>query len=136
MAPPPDSQEDRAAFVDACIAAKQRKARDVWESLGLTSGKANDLQKGYFAKEEANELQADVEQIAKLFTTSHRGKLEESKSYLADENAFSDDVSNLGQKYGAKIWGRLEDGEIRLSGQSQGSDNDQYDWDDARGRKK
>ena len=57
--------------------------------------------------------------------------MKELKFYLLDENAFSDDVRALGKKYGASLWGRLEDGMIR---QSQGKWIEEYNWDDARDR--
>ena len=72
MALPPDSQEDRAAFVEACV-TKRKKALQVWESLGLTSERIDDLQRGTFSKKEANELQEAIEQIANGLAISYRG---------------------------------------------------------------
>ncbi|KAI4947574.1 hypothetical protein J4E91_006394 [Alternaria rosae] len=139
MAPPLNSQDDRAAFVDACI-NKRKKAMHAWESLGLISEKLHDEQHGYFVNKEkadkANELQRVVEGIAKSFAASYRGTIEELHTYLTEENAFSDDVLRLGQEFGVKIWGRVEDGEIRSSGESQGNGIEEQDWDDPKDRKK
>ncbi|KAI4924791.1 hypothetical protein J4E85_007908 [Alternaria conjuncta] len=137
MAPPLNSQDDRAAFVDACI-NKRKKAMHAWESLGLISEKLHDEQHGYFVNKEkadkANELQRVVEGIAKSFATSYRGTIEELHTYLAEENAFSEDVLRLGQEFGVMIWGRIEDGEIRSSGESQGNGIEEQDWDDPKDR--
>jgi hypothetical protein len=135
MAPPLNSQDDRAAFVDACI-DKRKKAMDAWESLGLISLKSNIQHHGEFLKDKANELQDMVERIAKSFAMSYRGTPEELHSYLRNEDVFSDDILGLGREYGAKIWGRLEDGEIRSSGESQGKGIEEHDWDDSRDRTK
>ena len=139
MVPPLNSQDDRAAFVDACI-NKRKKAMHAWESLGLISEKLHDEQHGYFVNKEkadkANELQRVVEGIAKSFATSYCGTIEELHTYLAEENAFSEDVLRLGQEFGVKIWGRIEDGEIRSSGESQGNGIEEQDWDDPKDRKK
>ncbi|KAG9186622.1 hypothetical protein G6011_09730 [Alternaria panax] len=134
MPPPLNSQDDRAAFIDACI-DKRKKAIHVWESLGLISRKL-DIQHGDFAKDLANELQGEIEGIAKSFAMSYRGNLDELHSDLGNVDAFSDDILRLGQEYGAKIWGRLEDGEIRSSGESQGKGIEEHDWNDSRDRKK
>jgi hypothetical protein len=139
MAPTLNSQDDRAAFVDACIDTR-KKPLQVWESLGLISENSHDDQHGYFVNkgksDEAYELQSVVEGIAKSFAMSYRGTTDELHSCLAEEDAFSDDVLRLGQEYGAKIWGRLEEGELRLSCESQGNGIEEQDWDDPQGRKK
>jgi hypothetical protein len=139
MAPPLNSQDDRAAFVDACITT-HKKPLQVWESLGLISENTRDEQHGYFVnkhkEDKAHELQRVIEGIAKSFATSYRGTTDELSSYLAEEDAFSDDVLRLGQEFGVKIWGRLEEGEVRSSCESQGNGIEEQDWDDPQGRRK
>jgi len=134
MAPLLNSQDDRAAFLDACI-TKRRRVHDAWESLGLTS-QTIDRRKGDFIRSEANELQEKIEQVAKSFATSYRGDRVQLQSDLAEETIFGEEVLRLGQQYGAKLWGRLEDGEIRSSGESQGRGIDEHDWDVPKDRKK
>jgi len=133
MAPLLNSQDDRAAFLDACI-TKRRRVHDAWESLGLTS-QTIDRRKGDFIRSEANELQENIEQVAKSFATSYRGDRVQLQSDLAEETIFGEEVLRLGQQYGAKLWGRLEDGEIRSSGESQGRGIDEHDWDVPKDRK-
>ena len=134
MAPTLNSQDDRAAFLDACI-TKRRRVQDAWESLGLIS-QTIDHRKGNFIKVEANELQEKIEQIAKSFATSFRGDQEQLQTRLAEETVFAEEVLRLGQQYGARLWGRIEDGEIRSSGESQGRGIDEHDWDVPNDRKK
>ncbi|EDU40194.1 conserved hypothetical protein [Pyrenophora tritici-repentis Pt-1C-BFP] len=133
MAPLLNSQDDRAAFLDACI-TERRQVYDAWESLGLIS-QTIDCRKGYFIKNEANELQEKIEQIAKSFATSYHADRRQLQYDLAEETVFGEDVMRLGQQYGARLWGRLEDGEIRSSGESQGRGIDEHDWDVLHDRK-
>ncbi|CAA9958363.1 hypothetical protein PTMSG1_01924 [Pyrenophora teres f. maculata] len=133
MAPLLNSQDDRAAFLDACI-TKRRQVHDAWESLGLIS-QTIDRRKGDFIKNEANELQEKIEQIAKSFATSYHGDRAQLQSDLAEQTVFGEEVVRLGKQYGARLWGRIEDGEIRSSGESQGRGIDEHDWDVPHDRK-
>lgn len=128
MEPLPDSQDERAAIVDAFI--KRRKTvQGAWEALGLTST-TSDKRSAKFFENEPNMLQTKVEQLAKSFLADFRGNLDQLHTDLAEKPWFSEKVSTLGQQYGAKIWGHLQNGEIRSSSESQGKP----DWDVPNGR--
>lgn len=118
MEPLPDSQDERAAIVDAFI-KKRKTVQDAWEALGLAST-ISDKRSAKFFENEPNMLQTKIEQLAKSFLAEHRGNLDQLQSDLAEETWFPEKVSTLGQQYGARIWGRLEDGEIRSTSESQG----------------
>ncbi|RAR07119.1 c6 zinc finger domain containing protein [Stemphylium lycopersici] len=128
MEPLPDSQDERAAIVDAFI--KRRKTvQGAWEALGLTST-TSDKRSAKFFENEPNMLQTKVEQLAKSFLADFRGNLDQLHTDLTEKPWFSEKVSTLGQQYGAKIWGHLQNGEIRSSSESQGKP----DWDVPNGR--
>jgi hypothetical protein len=133
MAPSQNSQDNNAAFLEACI-NKRRPVQDVWESLGLYSQTVDTRKDPDFLKNEANELFTNIKRIAKSYATTYRGDLERLHSDLAEETTFSEEVFKLGQQYGSAIWGRMEDGEIRSPNQSQGRGIDEHDWDVAKDR--
>jgi hypothetical protein len=135
MAPPLSSQEDNAAFLEAII-YMNKKELDVRESLGLFSVGVDKNKNPILPRVGASNLQGEVKRIAEAYATSYHGSLEQLQSHLSDEIVFSEDVFKLGQKYGARIWGRLEDGEIRSSAESQGKGVEEHDWDVAEDRKK
>jgi hypothetical protein len=135
MAPPLSSQDNNAAFLHAII-YMNKKELDVRESLGLFSVGVDKNKNPILPRAGASNLQGEVKRIAEAYATSYHGSLEQLQSRLFEENVFSEEVLRLGQKHGAKIWGRLEDGEIRLSGESQGRGVEEHDWDMAKDRKK
>jgi hypothetical protein len=135
MAPPLSSQEDNAAFLDAITYAKKDEL-DVRESLGLFPESHDKNKNPIFHRERANALRGEVKRIAEAYATSYHGSLEQLQSHISEENTFSEEAINLGHKYGADVWGRKEEGEIRSSVESQGKGIEEHDWDVAKDRTK
>jgi hypothetical protein len=135
MVPPLSSQDDNAAFLDAIIYGN-KKELSVRESLGLFSGEVDRNKNPIFVREGASALQGEVKRIAEAYATSYHGDLEQLQIHLSEEDTFQEEASKLGQKYGSKVWGRLEDGEIRSSAESQGKGIEEHDWDVLKDREK
>jgi hypothetical protein len=135
MAPPLSSQDDNAAFLDAII-YMHKKELDIRESLGLFSIGVDKNKNPILPRPWASNLQGEVKRIAEAYATSYYGSLEQLESYLSEGNVFSEEAFQLGQKYGAKIWGRLEDGETCSSAKSQGRGVEEHDWDVEKDRMK
>ena len=135
MAPPLSSQDDNAAFLDAIIYASKKELQ-VQESLGLLIEGLDKNKNPIFIRDGATAVRGEVKRIAEACATSYHGSLEQLQSHLSEESTFSEEVFKLGQKYGGKIWGRLEDGEIRSSAESQGRGIEEHDWDLTKDREK
>jgi hypothetical protein len=135
MAPPLSSQDDNAAFLDAIIYGN-KKELSVRESLGLFSGEVDKNNNPIFPRDGAGALQGEVKRIAEAYATSYHGGLEQLQIHLSEEDVFSEEALRLGHKYGAQVWGRLEDGELRSSAESQGKGIEEHDWDVSKDRTK
>jgi hypothetical protein len=101
------SQTDIAqtSFLEDCI-SKNRSFQDIYEALGLYSQTTDARKVPVFVPNEANDLHKKIKKIAASFKASHRNNTETLLASLAKDNAFANQIQELGQCYGPLIWGR------------------------------
>jgi hypothetical protein len=114
-------------FLEDCI-SKKRSIQDIHEALGLFSEIAKTRKEPVFHKEEANDLHKSIKEIAEAFKTSYRNNRENMLADLVKEGAFANDVRELGELYGQKLWTRGESWPTRYSGQQE-ANPDELNWD-------
>jgi hypothetical protein len=97
----------QTSFLEDCI-DKKRSIQDIYETLGLYSETANARKEPVFAKDEANELQKRVKEIAASFIALYCNDREALLANLIKDGAFIEQIQELGEHYGQSLWGRKD----------------------------
>jgi hypothetical protein len=114
------------SFLEDCI-SKKRSFQDIYEALGLYSESTDTRKEPVFLKDEANDLQKRIKEIAASFKTSYRNNRESLLADLVKDGAFADQIQELGQWY-RPLWGRGDESPSQYGGQ-QGPTPDELRWE-------
>jgi hypothetical protein len=116
------SQEDIAntSFLDDCISKKkpQKPMHIVYEALDLYPQSKKTGQDPDFYEEAANGLQKRIKDIAAAFKAAYRNNKESIPAALKSEDAFAEQVQELGTYYGPLLWGDAQSQSSRYRGQN------------------
>jgi hypothetical protein len=116
------SDIEQTSFLEDCI-SKKRKFRDIYEAIDLYSETAETRKDPDFYKADANDLQKKIKEIARTFRSSYGGDEDALRVELLKEDAFVNEVDELGQRYGSLIWGRAANQSWRWGKQQMRSQN-------------
>lgn len=94
------------SYLEDCI-SKKKSIRDVHEDLGLYSETNKTRQDPVFYDDEANTLQKKIKEIAATFKATYRKEKEALADDLVKEDTLAEQVRELGEHYGPRLWGRL-----------------------------
>ncbi|KAH7414184.1 hypothetical protein DE146DRAFT_19952 [Phaeosphaeria sp. MPI-PUGE-AT-0046c] len=95
------------SFLEQCI-SKKRSVRDCYEAIGLFSVTSEIRKDPVFYQDEANQLQDRIKEIAASFKASHRNGRKSVPEMLVEDGMFAVETRQLGQTYGAVLWGEAD----------------------------
>ncbi|KAH7080275.1 hypothetical protein BKA63DRAFT_506082 [Paraphoma chrysanthemicola] len=114
-------------FLEDCISRK-RKLEDIYESLGLYIEKKDARKEPVFVKDGADELHKRVKAIATSFKSSYRNDRDRLGADLLKDDAFAEELQELGDSYGNRLWARAESQPTMYNMQQRGGPDELY-WD-------
>jgi glycogen debranching enzyme len=97
----------QTSFLEDCI-AKKKSFQQIYEALELYSESVDARKEPVFAKDEANDLQKRVKEIAASFKAFYRNGREALLADLIKDDTFTEQIQELGKRYGQSLWGRKD----------------------------
>ncbi|KAH7095712.1 hypothetical protein FB567DRAFT_36880 [Paraphoma chrysanthemicola] len=121
---------ENTLFLEDCISRK-RKLEDIYESLGLFIEKKDARKEPVFVKDGADELHKRVKEIATSFKSSYRNDRDRLVADLLKADAFAEELQELGDSYGNRLWARPES-QPTMYNMQQGGGLDELFWDNVK----
>jgi len=92
-------------FLEDCI-SKKKTVHEIYEDLGLFSETYDTRKEPVFSKVEAKELHLKIKEFAESFKALYRDSRESLFTDLVADGMFDNEVQELGERYGQKLWGK------------------------------